>query len=328
MNPEPLISVIVPVYNVEGYLDQCMESIVGQSYPHLEIIVVDDGSTDSSGEICDRWAARDERISVIHQPNGGHSAARNTALNAMTGELVFMVDSDDVLHPEFTQTLLDVMCQTNADIVVGDYVAFYGSEPQFQRVIGELPVRQLNQQEALLAVFYQDKDGFDNSPWGRLYKASLFTDIRFPLGIIYEDLAIIYPLLKQCNRVSLVNHVLYGYRQHADSSMKVFSPRRSSVIDVCEGLEHEMQTNDSKYLKAIRSRLLSAYFNILLLSNQDRANDHKELQDRCWQGIKRLRHDCLFDPHVRLKNKLGILVSFFGRRFLCDIIGHNYQPKP
>ena len=85
---EPLISVIVPVYNVEEYLDQCMESIVGQTYPHLEILVVDDGSTDNSGILCDQWAARDERIRVIHQPNGGLSAARNTALDVMQGELV------------------------------------------------------------------------------------------------------------------------------------------------------------------------------------------------------------------------------------------------
>ena len=83
---EPLISVIVPVYNAEKLLDQCLESIVAQTYPHLEILVVDDGSTDGSGEKCDRWAERDERIRVIHQPNGGHSAARNTALDAMTGK--------------------------------------------------------------------------------------------------------------------------------------------------------------------------------------------------------------------------------------------------
>ena len=98
MNDQPLISVIVPVYNVEQYLDTCMESIVGQTYRQLEILVVDDGSTDSSGEMCDRWAERDERIRVIHQPNGGLSAARNTALDIMQGKLVMMVDSDDVLH--------------------------------------------------------------------------------------------------------------------------------------------------------------------------------------------------------------------------------------
>ena len=323
---EPLISVIVPVYNAEKYLDQCLESIVAQRYRHLEIIVVDDGSTDTSGERIDRWAERDERIRVIHQPNGGHSAARNTALDAITGEMVIMVDSDDVLHPDFTATLLNVMQQTDCDIAVGRYVAFDGEQPLFPTETGNGTIQQYDQQEAMLAVFYQD--GLTHSPWGRLFKASLFDNIRFPLGIIYEDLAIIYPLLKKCSTVATTDRVLYGYRQHDSNSMRVFSPRRAAVLDVCEELERTMQTSDPQYLTAVRSRLLSAYFNILLLSRQDGQNDHRQLQERCWAGIKRLRRECLFDPRVRLKNKLGILASYPGRWFLCSVIGRNYQPKP
>lgn len=323
---EPLISVIVPVYNAEKFLDQCLESIVAQTYPRLEILVVDDGSTDGSGEKCDRWAERDERIRVIHQPNGGHSAARNTALDAMTGELVAMVDSDDVLHPEFAATLLDVMRQTGCDIAVGGYVAFSSERPHFPTVTSSGPIRQYNQEEALQTVFYQQ--GFTHSPWGRLFKATLFDDIRFPLGIIYEDLAIIYPLLKKCDTVAVVGSTLYGYRQHDTNSMKVFSPRRAAVLDVCEDLERTMQKSDPQYLAAVRSRLLSAYFNILLLSRQDQESDHQQLQQRCWAGIKRLRGECLFNSRVRLKNKLGILASYPGRWFLCSVIGRNYQPKP
>lgn len=323
---EPLISVIVPVYNAENFLDQCLESIVVQSYPRLEILVVDDGSTDGSGEKCDSWAKRDERIRVIHQPNGGHSAARNTALDAMTGELVAMVDSDDVLHPEFAATLLDVMRQTGCDIAVGGYVAFSSEHPHFPTVTNSGPIRRYNQEEALQTVFYQR--GFTHSPWGRLFKATLFDDIRFPLGIIYEDLAIIYPLLKKCNTVAVIDSTLYGYRQHDTNSMKVFSPRRAAVLDVCEELERTMQDNDPQYLAAVRSRLLSAYFNILLLGRQDKQNDHQQLQERCWAGIKRLRGKCLFDSRVRLKNKLGILASYLGRWFLCSVVGRNYQPKP
>ena len=323
---EPLISVIVPVYNAVKYLDQCLESVVNQSYGHLEIIVVDDGSIDGSGEQCDRWAERDERIRVIHQPNGGHSAARNTALDAMTGELVIMVDSDDVLHPDFAATLLDVMRHTDCDIAVGRYVAFERERPLFPAGEGCGSIQRYDQQDALLAVFYQD--GLTHSPWGRLFKSSLFEHIRFPLGIIYEDLAIIYPLLKECSTVASTDRILYGYRQHESNSMRVFSPRRAAVLDVCEELERSMKTSDPQYLAAVRSRLLSAYFNILLLSRQDGQNDYQQLQDRCWAGIKRLRNACLFNPRVRLKNKLGILVSYTGRWVLCSVIGRNYRPKP
>ena len=327
MNPAPLISVIVPVYNAAAFLDQCLESITAQTYRHLEILVVDDGSTDGSGEMCDRWAGKDERIRVIHQPNGGHSAARNTALDAMKGELVMMVDSDDVIHPEFAATLLDVMVRTGADIAVGSYAAFYGTEPVFPVMEGnDAAIKQYSQHEAIMQVLYQH--GLTHSPWGRLFKATLFREIRFPLGIIYEDLAIIYPLLKQCRCVATTGRILYGYRQHASNSMRVFSPRRADVLDVCERLERQLAQEDSQYLKAMRSRQLSAYFNILLLSHQDKATDHTQLQDRCWAGIKRLRHQCLMDPEVRLKNKLGILASYAGRWFLCSVVGRNYHPKP
>jgi len=323
---EPLISVVVPAYNAVAFLDQCLKSIVAQSYQRLEILVVDDGSTDGTGPLCDRWAEQDQRIRVIHQPNGGHSAARNTALDVMTGELVMMVDSDDVLHPEFASTLLDALRQSDADIAVGRYVAFEGAVPSFPVLKGQCPVRYFDQHEALLAVFYQH--GLTHSPWGRLFKASLFEEIRFPLGIIYEDLAIIYPLLQKCRQVVAVDAVLYGYRQHESNSMRVFSPHRADVLDVCERLEKQMLHDDPQYLKAVRSRLLSAYFNIMLLSHQDKSSDHSQLENRCWAGIKRLRLACLADGRVRAKNKLGILTSFMGRRFLCSVAGRNYQPKP
>ena len=245
----------------------------------------------------------------------------------MTGEVVAMVDSDDVLHPEFASALLRVMQQTDADVAVGGYIPFYHDAPDFSGANGAGDtIRRYDQHDAMLAVLYQQ--GLTHSPWGRLFKASLFDGIRFPLGIIYEDLAIIYPLLRRCTLVASTGRTLYGYRQHAGNSMRVFSPRRTAVLDVCEGLERQMQNDDPQYLKAARSRLLSAYFNIMLLSHQDKDGDYSQLQDRCWAGIKRLRWQCLLDPMVRSKNKLGILVSYLGRTFLCSVIGRNYQPKP
>ena len=328
MNQEPLISVIVPVYNVERYLDQCLESIVNQSYRHLEILVVDDGSTDSSGMMCDRWAERDERISVIHQPNGGLSAARNSALDVMKGEWVIMVDSDDLLHPEATATLVNAITQYNADIVVGDYIAFNDNElPQWPDNQGKNGTgHTFSQEEALTAIFYQR--GLTHSAWARIYRADLFDGIRYPVGQLYEDLAIIYPLLKKCDKVVKIEPIVYGYRQRESSILGNFSPRRADVLEICEGLENLTLNQDHRYLKSVRSRLLSAYFNILLLSHHDKNGNHKALQDRCWAGIKRLRLSCLFDSNVRMKNKLGILASLLGRNVLCSVIGRNYKPQP
>ena len=323
---EPLISVIVPVYNVERYLDQCLESIVDQSYRHLEILVVDDGSTDGSGDKCDRWTERDERIRVIHQPNGGLSAARNTALDAMSGEWVIMVDSDDMLHPDAATTLLNAIQREQADIVIGDHIIINDdAAPQWPAAPSSEGNRTYSQQEALMAIFYQQ--GLTHSAWARIYRASLFEGIRYPVGKLYEDLAIIYPLLKKCEKVVQIGQTVYGYRQRANSILDSFSPRRADVLEICENLELDTLLYDDQYFKAVRSRLLSAYFNILLLSNNDKEHDHKKLQDRCWTGIKRLRSECLFNPQVRLKNKLGILASYPGRHFLCSVIGRDYQPR-
>ena len=324
MTNEPLISVIVPVYNVDEFLDACLQSIVDQSYSRLEILVVDDGSTDGSGDKCDRWAERDERIRVIHQPNGGLSSARNTALDAMSGDWVIMVDSDDVLHPDAASTLLDAIRREHADIVVGDYVVIYDDERPKWPADTASHGTAYGQHDALLAVFYQK--GLTHSAWARIYRSSLFDGIRYPVGQLYEDLAIIYPLLKKCDKVVKIDKVVYGYRQRRNSILSHFSPRRADVLQILEELETD--TVDDRYVDAVRSRLLSAYFNILLLSNNDKSSDHKQLQERCWAGIKRLRGKCLFNPKVRLKNKLGILASYPGRVFLCSTVGRNYRPRP
>ena len=327
MTGQPLISVIVPVYNVADYLDQCLESVVNQPYSQLEILVIDDGSTDSSGAVCDRWAERDERIRVIHQPNGGLSAARNTALDIMTGEMVIMVDSDDLLHPDAINVLLHTMETHQADAVVTDFVSFYGDDVKWCATTGIGQNPQLyDRQGALMAIFYQN--GLSNSSCGRLFKASLFDGVRYPVGQLYEDLAIIYPLYQHSNRVIKIDDRLYGYRQRTDSILGKFSPKRSAVIDICEQLESQVQQDGNhELLPAVRSRLLSAYFNILLLSRQDTSSDYRQLADRCWEGIKRLRYRCLTDSNVRMKNKAGILASYLGRSFLCDLLGRKYRPK-
>lgn len=329
MTSQPLISVIVPVYNVEQYLDQCLESIVSQTYPCLEILVVDDGSTDSSGDMCDRWAERDSRISVTHQPNGGLSAARNTALDKMSGEHVIMVDSDDVLHPDAAACLLSAMERHQADIVVGDHVIVgEKATPQWPDTATACPdgERAYSQSEALLTIFYQQ--GLTHSAWARIYRASLFDGIRYPVGQLYEDLAVIYPLLKKCDKVVKIPQVVYGYRQRESSILGHFSPKRADILNICEGLERHTLVEDNQYHSAVRSRLLSAYFNILLLSNQDKSGDHKQLQDRCWKGIKRLRGKCILDSDMRMKNRLGVIASYLGRSFLCSVVGRYYQPQP
>lgn len=210
-----LVSVIVPVYKVEPYLCKCVDSILAQTYQNLEIILVDDGSPDACGAICDEYAKQDSRITVIHKPNGGLSDARNAGLDVMTGKYVAFVDSDDWIMPRMYETLLQMLKQFQADIAFGAVaddleqdgkvttvkVSNYGDEPFSESAA-----------EAMRRYFHGSW-----AAWDKLYKADLFRDIRYPVGEINEDEAIVLQLLSKCTRVCYTNEVFYHYMRRPSS---------------------------------------------------------------------------------------------------------------
>lgn len=306
-----LVSIIVPVYNVAAYLDRCVDSILHQTYPMLEVLLVDDGSTDGSGEMCDTWCKRDTRIHVIHKPNGGLSSARNAALDMMTGSVVAFVDSDDSIEPQFVERLMQTMRDNDADIAVAAWEIT--DNPTVPADDGASGASVFTSSEAIDEVFYQGR--LTNSACSRLIKASLFDGLRFPEGMLYEDLAIAYDLLKRVLRVAYIDTVLYHYLQRPGSITTTFTPDRTHVLDICENLEKKVSTEAPQHLPAVRSRLLSASFNILLLCPANRSMN--DVEQRCWSNISRLRSRCLTDRRVRAKNKAGILLSYLGRRALC-----------
>ena len=175
---QPLVTVIVPVYQVERYLTQCLHSIVSQTYDRLEIWLVDDGSTDGSAQLCDDWAARDSRIHVIHKPNGGLSDARNAALDVMTGDLVMMVDGDDYVGGDCVETLVRVIGDTDSDMAVGQWQMFRDGDSVAPPSSLPGQVKVFTRDQAINKVFYQDT--LTNSACSRLFKAALFSGLRFP----------------------------------------------------------------------------------------------------------------------------------------------------
>lgn len=302
-----LITVIVPIYNVAAYIDRCVDSIINQTYKNLEIILVDDGSTDGSSAKCDQWAARDSRITVVHQPNGGLSAARNTALDRMHGAMVTMVDGDDYIATDMVENLARLIEVSNANIAVTALASFYdGDEPKVSQ--GKVHIKIFTADEAIDDVFYQKT--LNNSACTRLFRASIFKKLRFPVGMLYEDLAIAYDVLRAAGTVAFIDRQLYFYRKHSGSITATFSRKRTHVLDIMEGLEKRIAIVAPRHLPAVRSRLLSAYFNIFMLCPRD--NEMADITTRCWTGIKRLRTSCLLDRHTRLKNKAASLLSYLG----------------
>lgn len=201
---EPLVSVIIPVYNVSPYLRECLDSAIHQTYHNLEILVIDDGSTDDSGRICDEYPAMDSRVQVFHQENRGLSAARNVGLDHMTGNLVAFLDSDDAYHPDMIESMVDAMTQSGADMVVCgfSYHSIENGRLSLSTASGHWPYRDetISSREALNRLA---TGKLDISVWNKLYRSHLWKDIRFPDGHVYEDCHVCYRILLRCELILL-----------------------------------------------------------------------------------------------------------------------------
>jgi len=206
--------VIVPVYNVEKYLEKCLNSIVNQTYQNLEIILVDDGSPDGCGAICDKYAAQDQRIRVIHKENGGLSSARNAGLEIATGEYINFVDSDDWIEPDMYEYLLSGAQQAGADIVV---CGMFEELPDRQHCHSWHDAETFNTEEGLEQLFLRKK--YSHSAWAKLYRRTLFADVRFPDGRNFEDIATTYRVFEKAQIVRLLPKAKYHYLQRNDSIM-------------------------------------------------------------------------------------------------------------
>ncbi len=204
----PLISVIVPVYKVEKYLDKCIKSITNQTYTNLEIILVDDGSPDKCGMLCDLWCSRDKRIKVIHKKNGGLSDARNVGITEARGKYVGFVDSDDYIEPDMYERLMYALIETQADISTCYAITEINGESTCVKKNNRCFI--LNSYEALEDLFVQNKY-LRHAAWNKLYCREIFMYINFPVGRLFEDAAIMYRIFTNIQKIVCLDSQLYHY---------------------------------------------------------------------------------------------------------------------
>jgi glycosyltransferase involved in cell wall biosynthesis len=210
----PLISVIVPVYNVEKYLKRCIDSIIKQTYKNLEIILVDDGSTDSSGDICDQYGISDLRIKIIHKQNGGLSSARNAGIDKSTGELIAFIDSDDYIHPEMLEFLQNEISQKDVDIAIcGRYIVYENGKS----IIKEKKCDGIIMESEDAIRKMCSYDYFDMSSCDRLFIKALFQSVRYPEKKLCEDWHVMHILFDLAKRISYNSIPLYYYYQRENS---------------------------------------------------------------------------------------------------------------
>lgn len=346
----PLISIIIPVYNTENYLRQCVESVLSQTYSAWQLILADDGSSDSSSEICDTFSRLDKRIITLHLPNRGVSAARNAGIEKASGKFITFIDADDMLTPQFLEVCLakaqeiEYLCRNhnpskqdkhdNKGVIVQTLWKKFseGERPVFPvKIDKKTDCIVFTPEKAVESMLYQT--GLCSSVWATLYSSSLFKNIRFSEGLRYEDLEIAWRLMLKAKKIVLIRKQLYLYRIHSTSFLNSLIPSRLDVLTVTERIENELKANFiDKYpslVRAARDRRLSANFNIyglLQLPNTLPEELQIETSLECKKLICGYRFESLKNRKVRFKNKIGILLTYIGGfsliRKLAPLIYH------
>lgn len=266
------VTVIVPVYNVAQYVDKCLKSICEQTFKRLAIIVVDDGSTDGSGDICNRWAKLDDRIQVYHTDNCGLSAARNYGLDRVGDtSYVTFVDSDDWVDPTMIEMMLDVAQIENADCVAIGYCMDYENGNRVIRVHSQKEV--VSGMPNCLKLFMEG--ALSATAWSKLYKASLWNDIRFPVGKLHEDLWVFVPILAKVTKLVLLNCAPYHYIQRTSSIMgHSFHPRRmDQVLAVQSWKEYTKKDKRAMWYSRAAEFRYSWYLLVYMRGQFDKVNE-------------------------------------------------------
>lgn len=265
------ISIIVPVYKVEKYLEKCVDSILAQTFTDFELILVDDGSPDNSGTICDEYAKKDPRVKVIHKENGGLSSARNAGIDIAKGKYLGFIDSDDYIADDMYELLYNNIIRENADLsICGIYDVYKGKEPKvlpdFRKVCTKEETIKMILEAKIVSVHAVNK----------LYKRSLFNEVRYPIGIITEDAAIILDVVNQCKKIIIDTSQKYFYyhRENSISSNK-FSIRDLDTIKVWEKNEKWIIEKYPILKEEVHTRVCWANFIVLdklVISNEIRRN--------------------------------------------------------
>lgn len=297
LKQEGLISVVVPIYNTESYLKKCVDSIINQTYTNIEIILVDDGSIDNSGKICDEYEKKDNRIRVLHKKNEGVSSARNKGIEEASGEYIGFVDSDDYIESTMYEKLLNSIINNKTDIAICNY----SSNNEF-----DLKKNILSQQEMFDLIL--DKDKFRGYTCNKIYKVELLKEIKFNTDIsLCEDLLFNCEYFIKCKNMSVVNEKLYNYIKREKSACGTFLEKHFSVIEAYKKIE-EIYTKHSKdnllklQMAYLKQCTFLKYYNFM----GNYSKKYKELIDKDAKRLIKI----INKSRVNVKNKI-ILNTYY-----------------
>lgn len=313
------VSVIVPIYNVEQYLVKCIESLLIQSLKDIEIILVDDGATDNSPNICDEYALKDNRVKVIHKQNGGLSDARNIGIEIAQGEYIAFLDSDDWVESNFYEYLYNLIEKEHADIAQCDYVKVYSDEAtiDFKETIKE------SVHTGIEALYLLHSEEYVKTlvVWNKLYKRELFKNIRFPKGKVHEDEFTTYKVLHQASKVVNSNLPMVYYRQREGSIMaQEFNEKRLHVLDAWKeqrsyfekhGLDELVQRTDCRLCNALKE--------IYMQTNISKLVNKEEILKQLKKDIRKDYNRYLKNSYITNRGKIGLTIFLLNRQVFCKI---------
>ena len=300
-----LISIIVPVYNVEQYLEKCVDSIINQKYKNLEIILVDDGATDSSGKLCDELAKIDNRIKVYHKENGGLSDARNYGVERATGDYIGFVDSDDYIDSEMYEELYEAIKKENVDVVECNLKIIY---PDRVELFTEQKYYNVYTKQEYLEEYLKIEKIF-GSACVRLIKSDIAKKLKFPVGKLYEDTYYAYDLIEKVDRYVIMNNPYYNYlmRENSITNTK-FNPRIFDLIEIVEKFRKTTYENYPGLKEAADCRKMYAYFSVLnsiLLEENYRDNEY---YSEILSYFKRNYINLLKNKYINRNRKLSVIL--------------------
>lgn len=301
---QPLISVIVPVYNCEMYLNQCVESIINQTYSNLEIVLVDDGSTDDSGKICDEYSEKDHRVVVLHTVNGGAASARNKGLNVAKGEYITFVDSDDWIESDMYHSMLELLKNNSADVAKVGFIKEYENNSSI--VLGNEYDGIYLKDEAVKKFLYHENE-FCGGVWDKLYKRELFDNVRFPEKLITEDYYVNALIYANLNRIAVSSKAYYHYRMQENSVChQPVNSHTFDEIETAKKLIDYYKENNVAQQKDYNYYLAHSYYDVLynlVIKGADN-NIVKEYK----KAFNSLFRKCIFSCEVSGFKKIKMLL--------------------
>ena len=309
----PLVSVVVPVYNVEAYVGKCLDSIDAQTYDNVEIVIVDDGSTDGSREVCESFATKTGRaVKILAQDNAGLSAARNAGIDSCDGDYIVFVDSDDVLSSLYVEALVSAVIESGCAMATIRRVDGFldGHRP----VLENDPARA--RRFSILSEVRYQKDllyqhAFNGAPW-RIFKRDFIDERYFPVGLYYEDLATTYKYVHGKGDVAVLeSETLYGYRFRKGSIIRSgFSERK---VDSAVLVTDELVRNIHDWYPSLDAAAASRQFSVCRLVYATLGKEHEVARARLWERIVATRRVVLSDPEARKREKAAAAAACFGQ---------------